>query len=177
MIKEVAEKRLKAIREFTDLGSGYKISMKDLEIRGAGNLLGQEQSGNIEAVGYDLYCKMLNDAIKRLSGEAEEADFATSIELPLDAYIPDTYVKNEYMKLDLYKRISKCETREENDAILEEVRDRFGEPPKSFLRLLDVAYLKAIAHKAYITDVKYLQNEIRFIMYPEAPVVPERMDT
>ena len=176
MIKEVAEKRLKAIREFTDLGSGYKISMKDLEIRGAGNLLGQEQSGNIEAVGYDLYCKMLNDAIKRLSGEAEEADFATSIELPLDAYIPDTYVKNEYMKLDLYKRISKCETREENDAILEEVRDRFGEPPKSFLRLLDVAYLKAIAHKAYITDVKYLQNEIRFIMYPEAPVVPERMD-
>ncbi len=176
MIKEVAEKRLKAIREFTDLGSGYKISMKDLEIRGAGNLLGQEQSGNIEAVGYDLYCKMLNDAIKRLSGEAEEADFATSIELPLDAYIPDTYVKNEYMKLDLYKRISKCETREENDAILEEVRDRFGEPPKSFLRLLDVAYLKAIAHKAYITDVKYLQNEIRFIMYPEAPVIPERMD-
>ena len=176
MIKEVAEKRLKAIREFTELGSGYKISMKDLEIRGAGNLLGQQQSGNIEAVGYDLYCKMLNDAIKRLSGEIEEADFVTSIELPLDAYIPDTYVKNEYMKLDLYKRISKCETREENDAILEEVRDRFGEPPKPFFRLLDVAFIKAIAHKAYITDVKYIQNEIRFIMLPEAPVKPERMN-
>lgn len=176
MIKEVAEKRLKAIREFTELGSGYKISMKDLEIRGAGNLLGQEQSGNIEAVGYDLYCKMLNDAIKRLSGESEEVDFVSSIELPLDAYIPDTYVKNEFMKLDLYKRISKCESREENDAILEEVKDRFGEVPKPFYRLLDVAYLKAIAKKAYITDVKYLQGELRFIMYPEAPVVPERMD-
>ena len=177
MIKEVAEKRLKAIREFTELGSGYKISMKDLEIRGAGNLLGQEQSGNIEAVGYDLYCKMLNDAIKRLSGESIEVDFTTSIELPLDAYIPDTYVKNEYMKLDLYKRISKCENREENDAILEEVRDRFGEPPKAFYRLLEVAYLKSIAHKAYITEIKFLQNELRIAMLPTAPVKPERMDT
>lgn len=176
MIKEVAEKRLKAIREFTELGSGYKISMKDLEIRGAGNLLGQEQSGNIEAVGYDLYCKMLSDAIKRLSGEVEEADFTTSIELPLDAYITDSYVRNEYMKLDLYKRISKCDSREENDAILEEVRDRFGEPPKPFFRLLDVAYLKAIAHKAYILDVKYFMDEIRFIMWPQAPVKPERID-
>ena len=176
MIKEVAEKRLKAIREFTELGSGYKISMKDLEIRGAGNLLGQEQSGNIEAVGYDLYCKMLNDAIKRLQGEVEEADFVTSIELPLDAYIPDTYVRNEYMKLDLYKRISRCETREENDAILEEVRDRFGEPPKPFFRLLEAAYLKAMAHKAYISDVKYIDGELRFIMWPQAPVKTERMD-
>lgn len=176
LIREVAEKRLKAIREFTELGSGYKISMKDLEIRGAGNLLGQEQSGNIEAVGYDLYCKMLNDAIKRLSGEAEEAEFATSIELPLDAYIPDSYIKNEYMKLDLYKRISRCESREENDAILEEVQDRFGEPPKPFFRLLDVAYLKALAHRAYITDIKYFADEIRFIMWPQAPVKPERMD-
>lgn len=176
MIKEVAEKRLKAIREFTDLGSGYKISMKDLEIRGAGNLLGQEQSGNIEAVGYDLYCKMLNDEIRRLSGETVEAEFATSIELPVDAYIPDSYVKNEYMKLDLYKRISRCENREENDAIIEEVKDRFGEPPKVFYRLLDIAYLKAIAHKAYITDIKYLQDEIRFIIWPQAPVKVERMD-
>ena len=177
MIKEVAEKRLKAIREFTDLGSGYKISMKDLEIRGAGNLLGQQQSGNIEAVGYDLYCKMLNDEIKRLSGEKVEEDFATSIELPVDAYIPDTYVKNEYMKLDLYKRISRCENREENDAIIEEVKDRFGEPPRAFNRLLDIAYLKAIAHKAYLTDVKYVLDEVRFIMLPTAPVKPERMDS
>ncbi|MBR1817199.1 MAG: transcription-repair coupling factor, partial [Lachnospiraceae bacterium] len=176
IIKEVAEKRLKAIREFTELGSGYKISMKDLEIRGAGNLLGQEQSGNIEAVGYDLYCKMLNDAIKRLSGEEEKPDFVTSIELPIEAYIPETYVKSEFVKLDLYKRISKSNTREENDAIIEEVRDRFGEPPKSFFRLLDIAYLKAMGHNAYITDIKYLNDEVMFVIMPTAPVHPEKID-
>ena len=176
MIREEAEKRLKAIREFTDLGSGYKISMKDLEIRGAGNLLGQEQSGNIAAVGYDLYCKMLNDAIKRLSGKEVEIDFSTSIELPVEAYIPDIYVKNEFVKLDLYKRISKCTTREQNDAIIEELKDRFGEPPKMVLRLLDIAYLKAIAHAAYITDVKFIGDEIHLVMLTNAPVHPERMD-
>ncbi len=176
MIKEVAEKRLKAIREYTELGSGYKISMKDLEIRGAGNLLGQEQSGNIEAVGYDLYCKMLNDAIKRLSGEKMDEEFVTSIELPLDAYIPDDYVKNEYMKLDLYKRISKSGGQEDNDAIIEEVRDRFGEPPKAFFRLLDVARLKAMAHAAYIQEIKYLSDEIRFLIWDGAPVHTEKID-
>lgn len=176
MIREVAEKRLKAIREYTELGSGYKISMKDLEIRGAGNLLGQEQSGNIEAVGYDLYCKMLNDAVKRLSGEKVEEEFATSIELPLDAYIPDNYVKNEYMKLDLYKRISKSSGQEDNDAIIEEVKDRFGEPPKAFYRLLDVARLKALANAAYIQEIKYIGDEIRFIVWPDAPVHTDKID-
>ncbi|MBQ9200029.1 MAG: transcription-repair coupling factor [Lachnospiraceae bacterium] len=176
IIKEVAEKRLKAIREFTDLGSGYKISMKDLEIRGAGNLLGQEQSGNIEAVGYDLYCKMLNDAIKRLSGEKETADFVTSIELPVEAYIPETYVKSEFIKLDLYKRISKCSTREENDVIIEELKDRFGDAPKSVMRLFDIAYLKSIAHAAYITDIKYITDTVYFVMWPKAPVNPDKMD-
>lgn len=176
MIKEVAEKRLKAIREFTDLGSGYKISMKDLEIRGAGNLLGQEQSGNIEAVGYDLYCKMLNDAIKRLSGEKEEADFETTIELPVEAYIPDTYVKSEYIKLDLYKRISKCTTREENDDIIEEIHDRFGEVPKCVLRLFDIAYLKALAHSVYVMDIKYVTDTLYFVMWPDAPVNPDKMN-
>ncbi|MDE6023970.1 MAG: transcription-repair coupling factor [Lachnospiraceae bacterium] len=176
MIKEVAEKRLKAIREYTELGSGYKISMKDLEIRGAGNLLGQEQSGNIEAVGYDLYCKMLNDAIRRMSGDEVQEEFDTAIELPVDAYIPDAYVKNEYVKLDLYRRISRCEGREDNDAIIEEVKDRFGEPPKELLRLLDVAYLKAIARRGYITDIKYLNGELKLYMLPTAPVKTERID-
>ena len=176
MIKEVAEKRLKAIREYTELGSGYKISMKDLEIRGAGNLLGQEQSGNIEAVGYDLYCKMLNDAIKRLSGEEPEEEFETAIELPVDAYIPDVYVKNEYVKLDLYRQISRCDGREDNEAVIEAVKDRFGEPPKELLRLLEIAYLKSMAKQAYITDVKYMQNELKFFMLPTAPVKTERID-
>ena len=176
VVSEVAEKRLSAIREFTDLGSGYRISMRDLEIRGAGNLLGEEQSGNIEAVGYDLYCKMLSDAVKRLSGQETMPDFTTAIELPVEAYIPDTYVKNEFIKLDLYKRISRCENHEDTDDILEEVRDRFGEPPREFLRLLDIANIRGLAHRAYITDVKYTAGEVRILMVPDAPVHADRMD-
>ncbi len=177
MIKETAEKRLKAIREFTDLGSGYKIAMRDLEIRGAGNLLGQEQSGNIEAVGYDLYCKMLSNAIKKLSGKREKADFSTGIYLPLDANIPENYVKNEYLKLDLYKRISKIENQEEADAIIEEVKDRFGQVPKEFIRLLNVACIKALAHQAYITEIKLMEGEVSFKLWNEAPLKIEEMDS
>ena len=176
VVSDVAEKRLSAIREFTDLGSGYKISMRDLEIRGAGNLLGEEQSGNIEAVGYDLYCKMLSDAIKKLSGEETIPDFATAVELPVDAFIPDEYVKSEFIKLDLYKRIARCEGAEDTDEILEEVRDRFGEPPKELLSLLTVSNIRAAAHKAYVTEVKQSGNEIRFAMRPDAPVHPERIE-
>ena len=115
MLKEVAEKRLAAIREFTDLGSGFKIAMRDLEIRGAGNLLGESQSGHMAAVGYDLYCKMLNEAVSQLKGEKEEADYATTIDLDIDAFIPESYIKNEYQKLDIYKRIATIETEEEMD--------------------------------------------------------------
>jgi transcription-repair coupling factor (superfamily II helicase) len=175
LLKEVAEKRLKAIREFTDLGSGYKISMRDLEIRGAGNLLGQEQSGNIEAVGYDLYCKMLSDAIARLSGNETEAEFITSIDLPIDAYIPDNYVVNEFAKLDLYKKISKCETLEDNDAIIEEARDRFGEVPRPLLNLLDIEYIKVSAHKRYISDIKYRDGNAYFTLWSGAPLKPEKI--
>ncbi len=175
ILREDAEKRLKAIREFTDLGSGYKISMKDLEIRGAGNLLGQEQSGNIEAVGYDLYCRMLSDAIAKLSGGNVEAEFITSIDLPFDAYIPDNYVINEFAKLDLYKRISKCETLEDNDAIIEEVKDRFGEPPKQFMNLLDVEYIKASAHRHNISEIRYKDGKTYFMMWKEAPIKPEKL--
>ena len=177
LIKETAEKRLKAIREFTDLGSGYKISMRDLEIRGAGNLLGQEQSGNIEAVGYDLYCKMLASAIRKLSGQGEKVDFATTVELPIDANIPENYVKNEYLKLDLYKRISKIENQEGADAILEEVKDRFGDAPKSFLRLLSVACLKALAHDTYVTEVKLINGELSFKLCGDAPLNVDAIDS
>ena len=115
LLKEVAEKRLSAIREFTDLGSGIKIAMRDLEIRGAGNLLGEAQSGHMEAVGYDMYCKMLNEAVLKLKGEGEEESFTTTIDLNIDAYIPDSYIKNEYQKLDIYKRIAAISNEEEMD--------------------------------------------------------------
>ena len=113
VIKEVAEKRLSAIREFTELGSGYKISLKDLEIRGAGNVLGSSQSGHMEEIGYDLYVKLLNQAIKSKMGDKVEEDFDTSVDLPVDAYIPDEYVRNEYLKLELYKRISHIESEDD----------------------------------------------------------------
>ncbi|MCD8019430.1 MAG: transcription-repair coupling factor, partial [Clostridiales bacterium] len=130
ILREEAEKRLKAIREFTDLGSGFKIAMRDLEIRGAGNLLGAEQSGHMEDVGYDLYCKMLNEAVMQMAGEQQEGDtFETSVDLALDAYIPSTYVGNESQKLELYKRIAFLETREDCEHQTEQLTDRYAYVP------------------------------------------------
>ena len=127
MLKEVAEKRLAAIKEFTELGSGFKISMRDLEIRGAGNLLGARQHGHMEAVGYDLYCKMLNEAVKRLKGEKVENDeFETNIDLKMDAFIPADYIPNEFQKLDVYKRIAEIETEPERDDMVDELIDRLA---------------------------------------------------
>jgi transcription-repair coupling factor (superfamily II helicase) len=149
-LTEVAEKRLHAIREFTDLGSGFKIAMRDLEIRGAGNLLGAEQHGHMHAVGYDLYCKMLNQAVKDIKGIAkEEEKYETMLDLSVDAYIPDTYIKNEAQKLDIYKRIAGIETEEECEDMLEELTDRFGDTPKTVMNLLEIAKLKARAHGLY----------------------------
>ena len=113
MLKETAEKRLAAIREYTDLGSGFKIAMRDLELRGAGNLLGAQQHGHMNAVGYDLYCKMLNEAVKEAKGIHTMEDFETSVDLNVDAYIPDSYISNEFQKLDIYKRIAGIETQQD----------------------------------------------------------------
>ena len=175
MLKEVAEKRLSAIREFTDLGSGIKIAMRDLEIRGAGNLLGAEQHGHMEAVGYDLYCKMLNEAVRYLKGESEEEDYTTTIDLNVDAYIPDSYIPNEYQKLDIYKRIAAIESEEEMEDMTEELIDRFGDIPKKVEKLLEVAALKAEAHKAYITAVEQKGEKYTFTMYEKAKVNPVKI--
>ena len=175
LLKEVAEKRLAAIREFTDLGSGFKIAMRDLEIRGAGNLLGAEQHGHMEAVGYDLYCKMLNEAVKQLKGEMEEEDFTTTIDLNVDAFIPDSYIPNEYQKLDIYKRIAAIESDEEREDMEEELIDRFGDSPKKVGTLLEVAALKARAHKLYVTTIEQKGDMYTFTMYEHAKVQPERI--
>lgn len=164
MLKETAEKRLKAIREFTDLGSGFKIAMRDLEIRGAGNLLGEDQSGHMASVGYDLYCKMLNDEVLRQKGEKVEEDFATTIELPIDAYIPSTYVKNEMTKLELYKRISGVWTKEDYEDMLDELTDRFGEPTYEVINLLTIAMVKAKAHETGITAITYKAGQVHIEM-------------
>lgn len=176
MLKEVAEKRLAAIREFTDLGSGFKIAMRDLEIRGAGNLLGAEQHGHMQAVGYDLYCKMLNEAVKHLKGETEEEEeYMTTVDLNVDAYIPDSYIANEYQKLDIYKRIAAIENEDEMEDMTEELIDRFGDIPKKVEMLLTVAGIKALAHRVYVTSIEQKGETYTFTMYERARVRPERI--
>ena len=175
MLREVAEKRLEAIREFTDLGSGFKIAMRDLEIRGAGNLLGARQHGHMQAVGYDLYCKMLNEAVKSRKGISEPEDFNTSIDLDADAYIPPTYIVNEVQKLDIYKRIAGIENERECDDMREELLDRFGEIPKSAANLLRIALIRSHAHRLYMPEVKGKDEVISFRLRTDAPVRVENI--
>ena len=177
MLKEVAEKRLHAIREYTDLGSGFKIAMRDMEIRGAGTLLGERQHGHMQAVGYNLYCKMLNEAVRRMKGEqqGDAEDFETIADLQIDAYIPDSYIRNEALKLDIYRRIAAVENEAERDDMLEELIDRFGDPPVSVQNLLEITRIRSQAHELYIREIKGREDQIVFTMYEKAGINPARI--
>ena len=175
MLKETAEKRLQAIKEFTELGSGIKIAMRDLEIRGAGNLLGANQHGNMEAVGYDLYCKMLSQAVREQKGDMPLRTFETVIDMDLDAYIPERYIPNEFQKLDMYKRIAGIENEEEYRDMQEELTDRFGDLPDSVLNLLYIACVKAMAHALYVSEVSVKGDVVRLQLEEEAPLQGERL--
>ncbi len=171
MLKEIAEKRLQSIKEFTDLGSGFKIAMRDLEIRGAGNLLGERQHGHMEAVGYDLYCKMLNEAVKTLKGtKRAEEDFGTYVDMDVDAFIPASYIMNEVQKLDIYKRIASLENAAECEDMRKELKDRFGGIPKSVENLIQISLIRVLAHRRYVTEIKGKAGQITFLMEPLAPV-------
>ena len=176
MLKEVAEKRLQAIKEFTDLGSGFKIAMRDLEIRGAGNLLGERQHGHMEAVGYDLYCKMLNEAVKTLKGTKRlEEDFNTYVDMDVDAFIPASYIVNEVQKLDIYKRIASLESDSECEDMRAELLDRFGNIPKSVENLIQISLIRVLAHERFVTEIKGKVGNVTFFMEPMAPVHVERL--
>ncbi|MCR5655112.1 MAG: transcription-repair coupling factor [Lachnospiraceae bacterium] len=176
ILREVAQKRLEAIKEFTDLGSGYRIATKDLELRGAGNLLGKMQHGHMEAVGYDLYCKMLNEAVKGLKGIQEEIrGFETTVDLDVNAYIPDEYILNETQKLDIYKRISLILSEEDKEEMEGELKDRFGNLPLTAQNLLRIALLKARASSIYIEEIKGKKNGITIRMYPQAKLAAEHI--
>ncbi|MBS7182029.1 MAG: transcription-repair coupling factor [Eubacterium sp.] len=170
MLSEIAEKRLGAIRDFTELGSGVKISMRDLEIRGTGNLLGAQQSGHMEAVGYDLYCKMLNQAIEVLKGEKADEDFETKVDLVCDAFVPAWYIKNESIKMDVYKRIAGIENLEEYEDMQDELIDRFGDIPNQVENLLKVVLLKAAAHKAYVTEISGNKSLVKLSLWDKAEI-------
>ena len=173
LLKVVAEKRLSAIRDFTELGSGVKISMRDLELRGAGNLLGAEQHGHMEAVGYELYAKLLGEAVSIERGDSEQFRFDTSVDFSMDANIPATYIPNESQKLEIYRRIAEISCRADYDDVLDELIDRFGDLPRPVDHLLKIALLKARAHKVYVTELAASPSQIRLTFLPQAPLEPE----
>ena len=172
VLKEVAEKRLLTIREFTELGSGFKIAMQDLEIRGAGNLLGERQSGHMNAVGYELYCKLLNEAVKRKKGEEVTEEEPVTVDLDIDAFIPDTYITGEEQKIDVYKRISCITSKEEMDDMTDELIDRFGKIPAPVHNLLQVAFLRTVARTVFVTDITQKSSGIEFKVKSDAAFDP-----
>ena len=171
ILQDAAEKRLGAIREYTELGSGFRIAMRDLEIRGAGNLLGKAQSGHMAEVGYDLYCKLLNQSVVKLKGETRIQDeFETAIDLSIDAFLPDYYIPNEMQKLDLYKRIASITGEDDYEDMLDELMDRYGEPPVNVQNLLKAALVKCMAHDDYLTELTQKGAELQFTFWERAPL-------
>lgn len=163
ILTEVAEKRLKAIKEFTELGSGFKIAMKDLEIRGAGNIMGSAQHGHMAAIGYDLYCRMLEDMIKLVKGEIEKEPVETTVELKVDAYIPSHYISDEMQKIEVYKKIAAIESEEDMLEIQDELIDRFGEFEAPVINLMNIAYIRSIAKGLGIEEIKERSGELQFV--------------
>lgn len=162
VLTEVAEKRLKAIREFTEFGAGFKVAMRDLEIRGAGNLLGTAQHGYMMNIGYELYCKMIDDAVRALQGEiVSENKEEISVEIPLSAYIPDTYIQNETLKLQMYKKIATIHTFDDEDEIIDEMMDRFGDVPQQTINLIKISHARYLAGELAITRIHHMQPEMK----------------
>ncbi len=173
VLNEVAEKRLQAIREFTEFGSGFKIAMRDLEIRGTGNLLGREQHGHMEAIGYDLYIKLLEDAVRELKGEAVTETVDTSIELQLSAFIPESYIGDENQKIEIYKKIAYIGSHEDLYDIEEEIEDRFGDLPQVVRNLLDISYIRQLAKRCGIIAITQKKNNIIVKFNSENSIKPQ----
>ncbi|EOD00344.1 transcription-repair coupling factor [Caldisalinibacter kiritimatiensis] len=173
VLSEVAEKRLKAIKEFTEFGSGFKIAMRDLEIRGAGNILGPEQHGHMASIGYELYIKYLEDTIKKLKGEETYEEVETTIELNVDGYIPDRYIRNEELKIEIYKKISAIQDKEDISDVIEEIIDRFGDIPKQVNNLIRISYIKSLCNKANIVSISQKEGFIKIEFSDFAKITPQ----
>ena len=176
LMTEVAEKRLKAIKEFTEFGSGFKIAMRDLEIRGAGSMLGEMQHGHMEQVGYDTYCKLLDEVIKEMQGIEVVEEQDVQIDLAVSSYIPDNFIENSSQKIEIYQNIALCRTEEELQNVIDEVIDRYGRLPKELENLIDIARIKQLARKANILKIAQRENGIVFYFVKEK-IKPEMVNT
>ncbi|MGL5087789.1 MAG: transcription-repair coupling factor, partial [Clostridium sp.] len=162
VLTEVAEKRLKALKDFTELGSGFKIAMRDLEIRGAGNMMGSSQHGHMASIGYDLYCRMLEDTIKIVKGEIDKEPIQTTVDIKVDAYISANFIQDEIQKIEVYKKIAAIESLEEYLDIKEELEDRYSDIPDPVYNLMDIAYIKSRAKLLSIEEIKETPKEVKF---------------
>lgn len=172
VLSEVATKRLSAIREYVEFGSGFQIAMRDLEIRGAGNLLGPEQSGYMMSVGYDMYLKLLNDAVLEQQGKSSEIRTDCTADLAVSAHIPEKYVSSAQQRMDLYRRIAAIRTQEDSDDVLDEMIDRYGDPPKAVQLLLEIALLRSTAADFGVTDITQRErNYLHFCPQADVPAI------
>ena len=166
LLSEVADKRLKAIKEFTEFGSGFKIAMRDLEIRGAGSLLGEIQHGHLEQVGYDTYCNLLDEVIKEMQGETVKPEIDVQIDLDATCYIPDEYISDSSQKIEMYQDIALCKNEEDIQNVIDEMIDRFGNMPKEIENLIEIARIKILCKKLNISKVQGKKNFVLFIFEP-----------
>ena len=162
MLSEEADKRLKAIKEFTEFGSGFKIAMRDLEIRGAGSLLGEIQSGHLEQVGYDTYCSLLDEVVKEMQGVEVEPELDIQIDLNVTSYIPDEYIPDSAQKIEIYQNIALCKNEEDIQNSIDEIIDRFGNMPSELENLLDIARIKYLAKAQYISKIASKKTAVVF---------------
>ena len=160
VLTEAADKRLAAIREFTEFGSGFRVAMRDLEIRGAGNLLGSEQSGFMATVGYDLYVKMIEETVREMRGDVLQGDIETRIDLKVDAYLPQEYISNDLLRVEMYKKIASIRSKETSEDLVDELIDRFGSPNRPVMNLIEIARLKSLCTRLGIDNVSQKGDEI-----------------
>ncbi|HLR35943.1 MAG TPA: transcription-repair coupling factor [Tissierellales bacterium] len=177
VLSEVAEKRLRAIKDFTEFGSGFKIAMRDLEIRGAGNLLGVEQHGHIEAIGYDLYVKYLNETVRKLKGQEKKEKIETTVDLNVDGFIPKNYIVEEEQKIEIYKKIAAIENMKDYEEMIDELIDRFGDVPKEVDNLMNISYIKHLAGESYITNIEQKGNKIILEFKSHSYITPDLVST
>lgn len=160
MLSEDADKRLKAIKEFTEFGSGFKIAMRDLEIRGAGSIMGEIQHGHMEQVGYDMYCKLLDEVVKEIQGERLEEEIDVQIDLDVSSFIPDEFIENASQKIEIYQNIANCKNEEDIQNVIDEMIDRYGKFPKEIENLLEIARIKNLAREKFVLKINQRGNNI-----------------